>query len=353
MRAGISITGLGFCDGMKALVWKGPSLMEIEERPRPALGPGWVLVAVENSGICGSEIGAFLGYNELRKPPLIMGHEFSGTVSELGPDAPKELENQLVTVNPLVTCGHCRMCREGQRQLCMSRKIIGVDYPGSYAEYVAVPYFACHVVTDSVLGALVEPLACAVRATTLARIEVGDLVMVIGAGAIGLMITRLASTRGAGQSLVVDTNSARLRWASNWGATSVLNPKTEDLSSFVKKVTAGEGMDCVIDAVGTGETRSQSVTMVRRGGRVVLVGLHENVTKLWGNEIVRNEKQITGSFTYSDEDFRRSVLLARSNFLETSSGWLDIRSLESGQASFEEQSTGLGQHSKILLRSML
>ena len=336
---------------MKALVWKGPSLMEIEESPKPDLRPGWVLLAVEDSGICGSEIGAFLGHNELRRPPLIMGHEFSGLVTELGPEVPREWQGQLVTVNPILSCGQCRTCRRGLRQLCASRKIIGVDYPGSYAEFVAAPVGACYRIRDSLVGALVEPLACGVRATSLAQIETGDSVMVIGAGTIGLMATRLAGARGASSCVVVDTNPARLRWASNWGATSVLNPKTDDVQALVKESTSGDGVDCVIDAVGSSQTRAQGVAVVRRGGRVVLMGLHENATNLPGNEIVRFEKQLIGSFSYSDEDFRRAVVLADGGFLETSSGWLDIRGLETGQASFTEQSLGSAPFSKVMLRS--
>lgn len=336
---------------MKALVWKGPSLMEIEESPQPSLRPGWVLIKVEDSGICGSEIGAFLGHNELRKPPLIMGHEFSGVVVELGSGVGEEWKDQLVTVNPLLSCGQCRMCRLGQRQLCASRKIIGIDYPGSYANYVTVPATACHRIKNPVLGALVEPLACAVRATSLSGVEIGDSVMVVGAGTIGLMAVRLLRERGVGRCIVVDTNAARLRWASNWGATATLNPKIDDVAVSIATSTSGEGVDSVIDAVGLGATRAQSVACARRGGRVVLIGLHENTTNLPGNEIVRFEKQVVGSFSYSDEDFRRAVLLAEDGFVETSSGWLDIRSLDAGQSSFEEQASGSAQHSKVLLRS--
>jgi 2-desacetyl-2-hydroxyethyl bacteriochlorophyllide A dehydrogenase len=336
---------------MKALVWKGPSLMEIEESPRPRPGAGQVLLAVEDSGICGSEIGAFLGHNELRRPPLIMGHEFSGVVVEEGPDVPKEWDGQLVAVNPILSCGQCRSCRKGLRQLCASRKIIGVDFPGSYAEYVAVPVGACFKIKDPLVGSLVEPLACGVRAASLAQIEAGDSVMVIGAGTIGLMAARVAKSKGASSVMVVDTNSTRLRWASNWGATSVMNPKTEDVLALVKASSSGEGVDSVIDAVGSSQTRAQAVAAVRRGGRAVLIGLHENATSLPGNEIVRFEKQLIGSFSYSDEDFRRAVVLADGGFLETSSGWLDVRGLETGQASFTEQSLGTAPFSKIILRS--
>jgi threonine dehydrogenase-like Zn-dependent dehydrogenase len=130
-----------------------------------------------------------------------------------------------------------------------------------------------------------------------------------------------------------------------------MNPKTDDVLALVKDLTSGEGVDSVIDAVGSSQTRAQGVTAVRRGGRVVLIGLHENVTSIPGNEIVRFEKQLIGSFSYSDEDFRRAVVLADGGFLETSSGWLDVRGLEAGQAAFTEQSLGTAPFSKISLRS--
>lgn len=335
---------------MKELVWKGPSVMEIEESPKPTAKPGWVVIKVEFSGICGSEIGAFLGHNELRKPPLVMGHEFSGVVFEAGQDVPKDLPGKLVAVNPLLSCGQCRACKKGTRQLCSSRKIIGVDYPGSNAEFVAVPASSCYPIKDAVLGALVEPLACGVRGTSLSQIEPGDSVMVIGAGTLGLMATRLATARGSGSCVVVDTNGDRLRWATIWGADAVLNPKTDDVVGFVKSSTSGEGFDCVIDAVGSSQTRSQALGAVRRGGKVVLIGLNENMTNFPGNEIVRFEKQLIGSFAYSDEDFRRAVALADVGFIEAKSGWLDIRGMDRGQASFTEQSLGSAPFSKVLLR---
>lgn len=336
---------------MKALVWTAPSKMEIEERSRTSPGPGWVTLQVEDSGICGSEIGAFLGHNELRRPPLVMGHEFSGRVVEVGPEVPKDWEGQLVTANPVLSCGVCRQCRLGLRQLCYSRKIIGVDFPGSYAEFVSVPAGSLYKVGDAVTGALVEPLACGVRAAALSGANVGDSVMVIGAGTIGLMTAKMLKARGAGNVTVSDTNAARLRWASAWGATKVLNPKNEDVSAFTKQATAGEGLDIIVDAVGAAETRSQAVTLIRRGGKAVFVGLHEAGSSIPGNDIVRSEKQVIGSFSYSDDDFARAVSLANQGFLDTSGGWLDVRGIAEGEASFLEQTTPTAPFSKILLNS--
>ena len=336
---------------MRSLVWTAPSRMEIEEKPKPTLLSGWVLVEVEDSGICGSEIGAFLGHNELRRPPLVMGHEFSGRVVEVGPDAQRDLQGQLVTVNPLLSCNQCRQCRLGLRQLCNGRKIIGIDFPGSYAEYVAVPAYSLYAVKDSVAGALVEPLACGVRAAALTGSAVGDSVMVIGAGTIGLMVAWVLKSMGAGKVVVLDTNPTRLRWATDWGATSVLNPKSADAVAFAKETTSGEGFDAVVDAVGSVDTRTMAVNSIRRGGKAVFIGLHEGGANLPGNDIVRSEKQVIGSFCYSDDDFRRAVGLANSGFLQTSGGWLDVRGLASGQESFLEQTTPTAPYSKILLNS--
>jgi threonine dehydrogenase-like Zn-dependent dehydrogenase len=166
------------------------------------------------------------------------------------------------------------------------------------------------------------------------------------------MTARLAvSKRGASVCVVVDTNPARLRWASNWGATSVLNPKSDDVLDAVKGLTQGDGADAAIDAVGYAQTRAQAIAAIRRGGRAVFLGLHENPTSIPGNEIVRFEKQIIGSFSYSDIDFGRAAVLASTGFVETESGWLDVRGLESGQESFAEQAQATAPYSKIILRS--
>jgi threonine dehydrogenase-like Zn-dependent dehydrogenase len=110
-------------------------------------------------------------------------------------------------------------------------------------------------------------------------------------------------------------------------------------------------LDAVVDAVGSGVTRAQSVTSLRRGGKAVFIGLHESASTLPGNDIVRSEKQVLGSFSYADEDFRRAVDLINGGFIETSGGWLDVRGLETGEASFLEQTTASAPYSKIILRS--
>jgi 2-desacetyl-2-hydroxyethyl bacteriochlorophyllide A dehydrogenase len=342
------VRAYGEVSAIKALVWEAPKEMRIRELPKPVAQQGWAVLDVKRVGICGSDIAGFLGKNDLRKPPLVMGHELSGVIVEIGSGVEKDWMGKLVTVNPLVSCGHCRFCRTGRQNLCLKRKIIGISYPGAFAESMAVPVSACYPVTNMLTGTLIEPLACAVRATSLSRVGAGDNVLVFGAGTLGLMIAKLLRAKGASQCLVVDTNSQRLARAKEWGCTRAVNPSEEDVRVAVEQI-APDGMDCVIDAVGHQQTRNSSVSSACRGGRVVFIGLHENMTSLPGNEIVRNETEIVGSFAYSDDDFLRARTLVEGGFVGTVGGWLDVRSIELGQAAFLEQAVGLAPYSKIVL----
>ncbi|TLY14326.1 MAG: zinc-binding dehydrogenase, partial [Thaumarchaeota archaeon] len=330
-------------------VWEAIGRMSPNEASKPDAKPGWVVLDVEAAGICGSEISAFLGKNELRKPPLVMGHEFSGVVVEVGDGVSPDWRGKRVVVNPLVTCGICRFCRSGDRQLCLERKIVGIDYPGGFAERTAVPVASCTPVTDLLRAALIEPLACGVRAVGRSEARLGDRALVFGAGMIGLSIIKLLRGRGVSQCIAVDTVPSRLKWAKLWGATDTLGASAEDTAEAVKRLAPG-GLDCVVDAVGHAQTRAQSLAMARRGGRVVFVGLHSDETSLHGNAVVRSETEIVGSFAYSDDDFRRAVGLAEGGLIDMSGGWLDVRPLSAGQEAFVEQAAGPAPFSKILLK---
>lgn len=333
---------------MKALVWTAPGRMDLQEVPRPTLREGWALVKVINCGICGSDVSGFLGKNELRRPPLIMGHEFTGRVLEVGPGASRELVGRLVAVNPIISCGACSHCRRGERQLCAKRQLIGVDFPGGFAEFVAVPSSSCYVVNDEVSGALVEPLACAVRALRRAGPQLGDTAVVFGAGAIGLLVLLLLRAAGIRELAAVDLNEARLRWAQRLGASLSLNAREVDVARALRERFV-EGVGIAVDAVGSSGTRLASALSVRRGGRVVLLGLHENSLNLDGNYVVRNEVEVLGSFAYSDGDFERATALVNQGLAGLQEGWIDIRPLEEGQEAFRRVAEGVEGYPKVLL----
>ncbi|MCY0865073.1 MAG: alcohol dehydrogenase catalytic domain-containing protein [Sulfobacillus sp.] len=330
---------------MKTLTWTARETMALEDHPMPTVPPGWILLQVASVGICGSELAGYLGHNELRQPPLVMGHEFAGTVAQLGEGVTHLHLGDPVTANPLISCGHCAFCRRGNRQQCPSRKIIGIDFPGAFAEWVAVPAAQCYPVKNLIDGALVEPLACAVRAVGLARIELGDVVLVVGAGIIGLMAATLANRAGARQVVMVDPNPARRTLAAAWGAADQV-PALDDVSPIIDP----DGVDRVIDAVGYASTRRQGLHLLRRGGRAVWIGLHESETALDGNAMVRNEWEVAGSFCYTDDEFRRAVDWVNAGLiLPSPRDWLDVRPLEQGQAAFRELTRSDARYAKIVL----
>ncbi|MDQ0219421.1 galactitol-1-phosphate 5-dehydrogenase [Peribacillus cavernae] len=334
---------------MDALVWTERERMEFKDVPRKDLKPGWVRLKVVAVGICGSELSGYLGENSLRVPPLIMGHEFSGVVIEKADNIGFELLGKLVTVNPLISCGNCRTCQKGQQQLCRERKIIGVHLSGAFAQFVDVPANQCFSVKDPYYGALVEPLACSLRAVERVSVKAGDIGIVFGAGIIGLMCMKFMRMMGAQKIIAIDTNNARLMLSKDWGATHLINPLKENALEEIRKAFP-QGVDCVVDAVGYSKTRQQAIESLRAGGKVAFIGLHENPSTLTGDIIVRNEIEIYGSFSYCNDDFSKAVAFVNEGLLEDlGNSWLDRRSLQDGNDAFQELISGKSGYSKIML----
>jgi threonine dehydrogenase-like Zn-dependent dehydrogenase len=275
---------------MKAVVYTSPLTLEDREWPNPAPLQGEVLVSVRAVGICGSELEGVRNKSPFRVPPLVMGHEFCGVRLDT---------DQRVAVNPLVACGCCDLCLSGLSEICRSRQIIGVHRPGGFAELVSVPAENCQVLPTSVSdvqGALVEPFANAVHATALgSQFSSGKpsyKVGVIGAGAIGLAIATLCADRA--QVTLSELDERRRGHAASIG------------SFRVQAELSGE-FDLVFDAVGSTGTRRASVDLLRPGGVAVWVGLHSPDAALQGQDFVRAEKRVVGSFAYSATEFAEAV----------------------------------------------
>ena len=324
--------------------------MRLEAVVEPVPGPGEVLLRVEAVGICGSELSGYLGENSLRRPPLVMGHEFVGTVAALGPGA-RMAPGARVVVNPLLPCGACGPCRSGAVHLCRERRIVGAARPGAFAEAVAVPESACHPVPDDLpapVAALAEPLACAVRAAGRAEVGPGETLVILGAGAIGLLTLAVARRAGPARVLVADVQAARRGTAAAWGAADVLDG-AGDVAAAVRAATRGEGADAVVDAAGVTATRRASVRALRPGGKAVFIGLHEADSPLPCNELVRSEVTVTGSFCYSPDDFAAACGLLREGLLRPGP-WIEERPLAAGPAAFDELLRGAVPASKVVLR---
>lgn len=339
---------------MRALVYEGPRVLTMRDLPEPQPAPDEVLVRVACSGICGSELSGFLGQNALRKPPLVMGHEFAGTIAAHGdlaaaahPDLPI---GRRVTVNPLIYCGRCRFCLAGRQNLCARRALLGAHRPGSYADMVAVPAHMVTPIPDSLSfdhAALTEPLACSIRAVRLGGCTPRDRVLVIGLGPIGLLALQAARACGAAALVASDTDADRRAMGAQHGAT-VLDPLVEDVVARTAELTGGFGADLVIDAVGTPATRRQAIMAAAPGGRVVLMGLHEEESALMVNPIIRREVSLIGSFSYAVADFAEALewLAAGRARLDP---WLIRAPLEEGQACYERLLGKPGPVAKILL----
>ncbi len=206
---------------MQALVWKGPRRMALETHDEPQPAADEALLRVRAAGVCGSELEGYLGLSSLRVPPLVMGHEFSGEIVTLNGDASGLRLGQLVTANPLVSCGHCPVCHTGRRYLCPHRALLGAHRPGGFAAYVAVPIAQLIPLPEHLtptLGALAEPFAVALHAVGLARLSPGEAAVVWGAGSIGLLTVCAARLARAEPIIAVDTNPARLVAATALGA---------------------------------------------------------------------------------------------------------------------------------------
>lgn len=326
---------------MRALVYEGPRRVEMRRLPVPAAGDGEVLVRVAQAGICGSELSGYLGHNSLRKPPLVMGHEFSGIVAATGPGATRFAPGERVTVNPLVTCGECRYCRNGRSQLCGKRQLLGAHRPGAFAEYVTAPERNVHRLSDNMTmteGTYVEPLACAVHVGRLLQAGPTDRLVVYGAGPIGLLAVQTALAYGLRDVVVVDLNESRLEIARELGALAAAGLSAGQWGEF----------DAAIDAVGASATRQACVRAVRPGGRVVFTGLHEAESALPINDMIRNEIVALGAFGYSQEDFGTALSwIAQGR--ATLTPWTEVSPMENGGACFEKLIGGPGKVAKIVL----
>ncbi|HUR04881.1 MAG TPA: alcohol dehydrogenase catalytic domain-containing protein [Nonomuraea sp.] len=309
---------------MKALVFTGPGVVELQDAPEPEVGAGEVLVHVTASGICGSELHG-VKRPGFRTPPLIMGHEFTGHTDD----------GQPVVINPILSCGACDLCAQGQPNICRNRQILGIHRPGGYAERVAVP--AASVIPlpggiDPTAAAVIEPLANAVHAWRLAGHPAGARVAIIGAGTIGLTCLQTACTGKAASIHVADRSPERLAAAARLGATTTGTELTGEY-------------DVIFDAVGAPATREQSVAHLRPGGVTVWLGLADPTAAFDAADLVRTEKRVVGSFAYTGTDFAAAIDLVSGWDLT----WVDTYPLDEGADIFTQLMHGQALPIKALL----
>ncbi len=266
---------------MKAAYLYGPRDVRVEDAPDVDPGPDDLLLDVTAVGICGSDLHTYLNGEiggTVASQPFILGHEAAGIVSEVGANLEGIFHlGQHVAIDPAIPCEVCERCQEGNPNLCTNLGFIGLyPQPGALREQMVHPGRVCVPLPEGITpvsAALLEPLGVALHAIRLAKIDIGDDVLVIGSGAIGLLLIRLARLAGARHIFVSDEHAWRLQMAANFGATTLIDATREDVVDVVQRATNGRGVDIAIESAWVTETANQCVEAVRNGGRVIIAGI--------------------------------------------------------------------------------
>lgn len=294
---------------MKAAVFHGPEKgMKVEDVPVPKIGPDQALVKVAACGACHTDLHYLEhGVPTFKKPPIILGHEASGTVEEIGPNVNNVKKGQRVLIPAVLTCGKCTFCRIGRENICAEMKMVGNHLDGAYAEYVAVPAKDLLDLPESVplqeASIIADALSTPYHAVkNRAQVRPGDTVVVFGCGGVGINAVQLASLAG-GYVIAVDINERKLEWASQFGAAKTINAsKVEKVSKEVKKLTGG-GADIVLEVIGNPKTFEEAFECVRIGGRLVAVGYTHEAASIVPGKIMFKEMDVIGSLGCRPVDY--------------------------------------------------
>lgn len=297
---------------MHAAILQAPRSLTVGPSPAPEIGPEDALVRVRMAGLCGTDYRIWSGDRPVHYP-LILGHEFVGSIEAVGADAGQLRVGQRVVAEPNYSCGRCPLCREGNRNLCARRTAVGIDVDGAFAELVRLPARCCWPVADAVPDAdavLTEPLAVVVRGVNRGAPKPGETAAVVGAGTLGLLalqVLRAADTR----VLVVSRSTRRFGLARELGAAETHALADGPLDAAARRFSGREGIDLVVETAGTAEAVNHALALVRPGGRVVLTGLPHEPTTASFFPVVRHEITIVGSMIYQDEFPQALALLER------------------------------------------
>jgi alcohol dehydrogenase len=332
---------------MKALVYTQPGEMQLLDRPMPEALPGEVVLKIEAVGICGSDMHAWHGHDPRRKPGLVLGHEFVGSI--VASQAAGFERGTRWTGNPLIVCGRCEYCVQGRNNLCANRTMVGMTRPGAYAEYMSLPAASLIAMPQdmpSLSAALTEPAATAWHALNLSmRVLARPLhecrVLVIGGGAIGMLSALLLKHLGAATLTLTELNPLRRAAALRAIGCDAVDPRTEPL--------AEASFDYVIDAVGAKATRAQAFAAVKPGGVIMHVGLQDWASEIDMRKLTLAEVTLLGTYTYTTADLRATVdALSRGVFGDLS--WVEARSLADGAQAFIDLDQGRSAAAKIVLK---
>jgi L-iditol 2-dehydrogenase len=321
---------------MHALLLTAPKRLEIAEIPAPTPGPHDLLVRVRACGICGSDVHGYDGSTGRRIPPLVMGHEAAGVVEAVGEAVTAFRPGDRVTFDSTVSCGECAHCRRGEINLCDGRNVLGVSCAeyrrhGCFAEYVVVPDRIAYALPDNLSfahAAMIEAVSVAVHAVHRTPLRLGDTVVVVGAGMIGLLVVQVLRRAGVGRVIAVDLDPGRLALARQFGAEESVVAGSGDAAAEVLRLTGGRGADAAFEVVGATPTVKLAVASLRKGGSLTLVGNLAPSVELPLQAVVTRELSLFGTCASRGEYPVCIDWMAR--------GWIDVAPLISAVAPLSE-----------------
>lgn len=302
---------------MKAAMFHGPKQpLKIEEVPTPTPGAGELLIKTAGCGVCHTDLHYIdHGVPTFKKPPLILGHEPSGTVAGVGAGVKKFSEGDRVLVPAVLTCGICEACRTGRENICESMVMFGNNIDGAYAEYFIAPAKDTFNMPDEIPLAEGSIIADAISTPfhavkNRAEVKPGSSVVVLGCGGVGINIVQVATAVG-GSVIAVDISNEKLEWAKKFGAVATINPKEDEKwTKTVKKMTGG-GADVAIEAIGNPATIESAFNSLRVGGRLVVLGYTHEKISLNAGKIMYHEMEVVGSLGCRPVDYPKLIEMCR------------------------------------------
>ncbi len=325
---------------MKAMVTTGARQMAMREIECPKPASGQVQIKLEYCGICGSDVHYYkdgkVGDHVLDHD-IVLGHEVAGKVTEVGEEVTNLKVGDRVALEPGIACGKCIFCKSGRYNLCRDMKFFAdPPTPGALQEYVIHPADLCFKLPENVSsmeGALVEPLSVGLHAVGTGDVKLGQSVLIMGTGCIGLVTLLACKARGAAEIVVVDLYDKRLDFAEKLGATHVINAKKEDVKKRINEIFNGEGADVVFETAGSIVTIAQTPFLAKVGGTIVLVGQSAQSEVNYNfSEVIIKELAIKSIFRY-----RNSYPVA---IAAIGSGAIDLKQIVTHEFSFENSKSG-------------
>jgi L-iditol 2-dehydrogenase len=316
---------------MKAAILRAPNVLEVADMATPQAGPGELILSIRAATVCGTDLRILSGKKTKGiRFPSVIGHEFSGVVVEAGAGVKDFTTGDRVCMDPVVPCRACPYCKAGLENVCQNRQAMGYEFDGAFAQYIRIPAIALQAGNVFKMpegmsfeaAALSEPLACCINGQQNAQVGLGDSVVILGAGPIGLMHAALARAAGARQVIISEPHAGRRQAALERGVNYACDPTQENLLDLVRKKTEGLGADVVILAIGVPALANEALSLVRKGGRVNLfAGFSQgDMSSIDVNLIHYNEITVTGASALSRSGYELAL-----NMLST--GQIDATSL--------------------------